>query len=196
MEHILKAVELAAKYAWASSVAIAFVLFVPWHVAVDLGIHTIRTAYRGYLWIGLVASLALFVSSAGPALKSFFLSYWTRRAEHQKAAEAKASRRGLMLERLRGLSPDELGLLQYCLYHGQQTVFGEAHHPIAGALIGKRMMVMGSGTVWRVPYTFGDEAWALAREHVEEFLPVAVREHPNAEAFLAKFEKNLKPQVL
>lgn len=196
MEHLLKAVELAAKYAWASSVAIAFVLFVPADAAEQLGILPIRIAYRGYLWIGLVASLALFISSAGPALKSLVLSYWTQRVERRKTAEATVARRSLVLERMRGLSPDELGLLQYCLYYGQQTVFGEAHHPIAGALISKRMMIMGSGNVWRVPYTFGDEAWALAQENIDEFLPVTLRENPNIEAVLAKFEKNLRPKVL
>lgn len=196
MENILKAVELAAKYAWASSVAITFILFIPSDAAEQLGILPIRIAFRGYLWIGLVASLALFFSSAGPALKSLFRNYWMQRAEQRKTAEAKLARRTLVIERLRGLSPDELGLLQYCLYHGQQTVFGEAHHPIAGALIGKRLMFMGGGTVWRVPYTFGDETWALAQEYMDEFLPASLREHPDVEAMLEKFERNLKPRVM
>lgn len=196
MEHLLKAVELAAKYAWASSVAIAFVLFVPTDAAEQLGILPIRIAYLGYFWIGLVASAALFLSSVGPMLNNVVRAGWAQRLERKKTASAKSARRDQVLARMRGLSPDELAILRYCLYYGQQTVFGAAHHPIASALISKKMMIMGAGTVWRVSYTFGDEAWILAQEHTDEFLPAELRERPDVEKIMAAVEKSLKPQIM
>lgn len=195
VESLIKAIELCAKYSWASAVAIAFVLFVPDDAAKQLGIFPIRHQFLGQLWIALVASLALFVSSTGLLLKALISGFFSRRAEAKRYAEAKQKRREIMLSRLRSLSPQELMWFQYCLYYGRQTVFGEAHHPLAYALVKKKMLSPGSGTIWRISYTLTDEVWSMAQELTDELLPPETREKRGFERELAAFEKSLKPAV-
>jgi hypothetical protein len=196
IESLIKVIELGSKYSWAFAVAIAFVLFVPESAAAQLGILPIRAQFLGPLWIGLVGSLALFTSGLGPILQSSIRGLLARRAEAQKIAEAKQERRVLMLNRLRSLSPEELMWFQYCLYYGQQTIFGEAHHPLAFALVSKKMLVMGGGDVWRVSYTLTDETWNLAKEITDELLPPEMREKNDFEQDLAVFARSIKPSII
>ena len=190
-EHLVKAIELSAKYSWACAVAIGFVLFVPPDAAAQLGLLPIRQQYLGFLWIGLVGSVALFVSAAAPSIKGFFSNILKQRREEQEKLEKRAKWRESMANRMRSLGPQELLWFQYCLYHGQQTLFGEAYLPLGEALAAKQMVVRGSGDVWRISYTLKDEVWRLAQELVDELLPPERRNAPGLERELKNFEQSL-----
>jgi hypothetical protein len=191
LEHAVKALELATRYSWAFAVALAFVLFIPDPAAAQLGLLPIRSLYLGYLWIGFVACCALWISGLGPYVKETVSSFFRKRAEESDKLKEADRRRCVMLARLRSLSPDEILWFQYCLYYGQQTLFGEAHQPLAFALVQKGMVGSGGGTVFKVSYTLTDTVWKLAQEITDELLPPEVRTMPDIERILERFRKSL-----
>lgn len=193
---VIRATELAAKYSFAATISAAFILFVPDPAAAQLGLLDLRSHHLGWLWIAFVGSGSLFLSAMAPKATSAISTKLARRAEEKKREKDRQDKLERFRVRLESLNAQELFWVQYCIYSGQRTLFGEAYNPVAMALKAKGLLHPGAGTVWKVPYTFNDEAWQVIQESADTLLPPNIADTADFKRKAQGYEDSLKPHVI
>jgi hypothetical protein len=190
MEHLSKILEFAGKFSWAVMLAIAFVLFTPDSVAREIGIADIRAAYKGILWIALVLSAGLWSIALFGFVDRHFIGEWlTSRRRRRENEEAQEKFRETVLPRLRALNDDEMMWVQSALFENTQTLKGRVDNVTGQSLRSKKLVFLGDGNVFSIPYTFTDDVWRILQEHRDEFLPPEVEQDQSFPAAVETFKR-------
>ncbi len=92
---------------------------------------------------------------------------------------------------LSGLEGGERLWIQYCLFHGMQTLSAKQSNATAQSLRAKGVVAEGEGHFLELPFRIPDALWASLLEHRDEWLPEAVRNDPRFPAMLETFRETL-----
>ncbi|MGX9776765.1 super-infection exclusion protein B [Janthinobacterium aestuarii] len=191
IEDVSKAVEVTAKYAWAIGVAIAFVLFIPKDAAEQIGILTIRKEYQGFLWIGLVISMALWLGAAFKYIEKITTKFYSARIKEKEKKLTKERNLEMYKLRLQSLHLEERTWIACCLYFNHQTMFAERGTASAASLVQKGILVPGEGSIFRLPYTIKDNVWQYLLENRSEFITDNEIANPQVQQNLSRFRNEL-----
>src|SRR3972149_4465083 len=123
MESLGKILEFVGKYSWAVFVMTAFVLFVPDDGAKQLGLYDVRTTYKGFWWLALVLTGALWIGAVFSYLDKKVFDGWLERRRSEKQRDLDGVRRIENVRlRLNSLDTREQLWIKYCLLNNIQTL--------------------------------------------------------------------------
>jgi len=142
---------------------------------------TIKAAYLGFWWIGLIFSAAIWAGSLFSRI-----SVWFSECRGRRAA------RSTIIKRLYTLDTMEYWWIAYCLLHNVQTLSATGINQTANSLLNKGIVTQGSGSIVSLPFHLQDFVWEHLQKHREEFLPREVCEDREKVAILERFAADLK----
>jgi hypothetical protein len=192
MESLGKILEFVGKYSWAVFVMVAFVLFVPDDGAKQLGLYDVRTSYKGYWWLALVLTGALWMGTIVSYLDKRLFDGWLERRRTEKSREAERLRRIENIRlRLNSLDNREQLWIKYCLFHNVQTLSARLDDHTAQSLVNKNILSQGSGSMLNLPFHFRDDVWKLLTEEKTSFLSEQEINDPRFPPILEKFRNSM-----
>lgn len=192
MESLAKVLDFVGKYSWAVLVVVGFVLFIPSDAARQIGLDTLRSTYKGPLWILLVLSATVWLGAVFRYFdKKLFDNWLTHRAEEKRQEKNHAQFLQNLGLRLNSLDPYELMWIKYCLYHNVQSLAAQLSNSTAQSLNNKGIVKRGSGSILGLPFHIPDDVWRYLLEHARDFLSDEERLDPMLAHQLERFRKSL-----
>ncbi len=196
MESLGKILEFVGKYSWAVFVMVAFVLFVPDDGAKQLGLYDVRTSYKGFWWLALVLTGALWIGALFSYLDKKLLDGWLERRRTEKDRDEERLKRIENIRlRLNSLDSREQLWIKYCLFHNVQTLSARLDDPTAQSLVNKQILSQGSGSMLNLPFHFPDDVWRLLTEERTSFLSEQEINDPRFQQVLDNFRQSLHPRI-
>lgn len=189
MDWIGKTLDFIAKFSWAVMIVTAFVLFVPDDAAKQIAILEIREKYKGFCWILLVLSGAIWASTVFKYFDSKFSLWLTSREKEKEKKEKSEKRKTTIINRLNSLEEKEQLWIKYCLYYNTQTLSAQRADRVAQSLTYKGILSEGSGHLLDLPFHIPDDVWEILKENEHLFLPESDRNNPKFEEILKQFRK-------
>ena len=190
-ESIDKILDFLGKYSWAVVVLAAFVLFLPDDASQQIGLLELRNSYKGYWWLGLVLSGAIWMKSVFSYLdKRLFEVFLAERTRKKKRESTEFELLKSLELRLRSLDREEVYWIMYCLFNNVQTLSAEMTNGTANSLLYKGIVTRGSGHALSLPFHIPDVVWRYLLDHRDEFVPTDIEES-RLKAELEKFRKSL-----
>lgn len=196
MESLGKILEFVGKYSWAVFVMVAFVLFVPDDGAKQLGLYDVRTSYKGFWWLALVLTGALWLGAVFSYFDKNILDGWLERRRSEKRRNAEQSKRIENIRlRLNSLDGREQLWIKYCVFHNIQTLTARLDDPTAQSLVNKHILSQGSGSMLNLPFHITDDVWRLLTEEGASFLTDHEVNDPGFQRALVEFKDSLHPRI-
>jgi hypothetical protein len=196
MESLGKLLEFVGKYSWAVFVMTAFVLFVPDDGAKQLGLYDVRTAYKGFWWLALVLTGALWIGAVFSYLDKKVLDGWLERRRSEKQHDLDRVRRIENVRlRLNSLDAREQLWIKYCLLNNIQTLTARLDDHTAQSLVNKHILSQGSGSMLNLPFHIRDEVWRVLTEERALFLSDEEANDPRFQRALDEFQSSLHPRL-
>jgi len=194
MESVAKVLEFVGKYSWAVFVMVAFVLFIPDDAAKQIGIQDVRTTYKGFWWLALILTGAIWVGAAFTYVDKRLLDGWLQRRRSERQRETERIRRFEAIRlRLNSLDQREQLWIKYCLFNNVQTLSAKLDDPTAQSLVNKRILSQGSGSMLNLPFHIPDDVWELLITERSAFLSEQEANDPRFHRLLDEFHRSLRP---
>jgi Super-infection exclusion protein B len=194
MESLGKILEFVGKYSWAVFVMVAFIIFVPDDGAKQLSLYDIRTTYKGFLWLALVLTGALWIGAIFSYIDKKLLDGWLESRRTKKSREAKELKQIENIRlRLNSLDDREQLWIKYCLFHNVQSLSAPLDNNTAQSLVNKQILIQGSGSMLSLPFHFPDEVWRLLKDERKTYLTEQESNDPRFKQVLEKFRGSLHP---
>lgn len=184
---IVQAIDSIAKYSWAVFITVAFIFFIPKHIAEQTDILAIRNNYRGIWFILLVFSGALSLKQLFCYLNQKFFSVWRN---NQIKFRKENEQRLVILQKLSSLKPEERMLIKCYLVNNTPTLYARPDDSVVQSLIFKGILKKDS----QFQYIFrpqlvhlNNNVWNYLINHGREFLSDEKREDPEFQQKLDVF---------
>jgi membrane protein YqaA with SNARE-associated domain len=195
MESLAKVLEFVGKYSWAVLVMVAFVLFVPNDVAKQLGIEEVRTTYKGFWWLALVLTGAVWLGAIFAYFDKRILGGWLERRRDERKRMADRQRRNENIRlRLDALDERERLWIKYCLFHNVQSLTARMDDPTAQSLVNKQILSQGSGSMLNLPFHLTDDVWRILIKEKFIFLSEQESDDPRFSRVLEEFRRSMFPR--
>ncbi|OEU65089.1 MAG: hypothetical protein BA863_03020 [Desulfovibrio sp. S3730MH75] len=160
---VIRILEFAAKYAWASFVLSLLVIVLPNSAITKMGLNEIRSQHLGIWWIVLIFSASLWIASFSQKIVKNIIQILK---DYRKAAFWHKH----LAEFIESLSTPEKNWIRYCLYFNAQTVPCYRHNPVAQSLVNKDILVEGSGHVMSLPFHIKSKVWDILKRRIHYFI--------------------------
>lgn len=186
MEWVSKALDFVVNYSWAVFVVAVFVSFLPDGTAKQIGLLEIRESYKGFWWIVLVLSGAMWLGSAFRYVNKKF-SIWRENLVKEKARRKEEEQRKTTIRnRLQSLDEEERMWIKYCLYHNTQSLSAVRVDRVAQSLKDKEILVEGSGSIMDLPFHIRDDVWEYLKANEDQFI---TQEEKQSTKFVQELEQ-------